>query len=307
MNFYFFLIFYFEINGFNNKGNTFKPNISSNILIINSNFLDVDSNFYGGCIFINFCVFITCISNKFFFNFFANSSGGGFYIKGKSVFIDNCCLIKCSTKLRIGYDWGIAGCIEIINTCNISFSTINYCQLKSEYAGHVLFSIRYGKQNMNNLNSTHNYGKGHSGLLFGDFIYSISLFNYFYNITGYECLFFRVSTNYGLCEKNNFISNLVSMGAIMVQQFNLIIKDSYFYSNLNQFKVLSSGSISLFGCITDKNNFDSYYTDLNCKINQLNFSPFIFKLFKFNFNIISKPNKNIYNIFLNFNFLLILI
>ena len=272
-----------EFFGLNNKRNTFILNIF-HINIKKCSFQDVISNSNGGGLLIDNSQYFINILNCLFNNCSANTMGGGLFIKSNSVFISNTCIFKCGARNRLGLNWGHAGFIEISNISNITFSIINNCSPNSNFLGHALLSIRYGNQKINNLNSSNNFALNDwSGYILADSISSHFIYNSCYNFTGYDCILFRVSNYLGYCEKNNFLFNQVTFGAIVSYYFNIKVQDCYFYSNLNDLNIQTSGTINLFGCITNKLNFGTFSTDINCKVLQTSYNPIEFSLYSCNY------------------------
>ena len=274
--------------------------LSFSIIIEKSSFLNMVSELNGGGIFIDNLLYNIDLFSLIFINCSSNSIGGGFYVKSNTVSMSFCCFFECGTRIYIGSNWGFAGAIESKNYSLCNFSQFTNCIPNSNFKGHILFSIYEGHQQMNNFNCSNILSiNTWSSCTFSHDLSSYSLFNSFYNITGYDCLFTRKSSTITLCEKNNFISNKVQYGAINLQEHSMDVQNSIFYLNLNDFGIITSGNFRFFGCKTNKNNFGSYFTDLNCKILQTLILPIEISYFNCNFNDLTYfLNYNQFNYFL---------
>ena len=218
-------------------------------------------------------------------------------------------MIQCGTTNYVAFHWGHAGCIEISNFSQVFLSSISNCSPNPNFLGYVLFSIKFGNQKINNLNSPNIFAKNiWSGFVLSDSISSIFSFNNCYNFTGYDCVMYRFSNTLGICEKNNFIFNSVSYGSITIHSITISINFCYFYSNLRDLNIYEVGLINLYGCVTNKPIFEGYTTDFDCKILQLIYSPFELHLYSCNFNDFTSNYVflPLLNLLIHFNLFIIL-
>ena len=263
----------------------FDSNNNVNYILINLLFQNLNSNNYGGSIYLSGTNSKLIISKSNFINCSSITQGGAIYIISSILTnITYSCFNYCfSTMSQAIYS-------ESNNQQNINDNSFTYCSENFKGTNRIIY-LYYGIINFNNINSSYNKLKQYDVGDFRSINYFISNFCTYFNNTLTIILEFS-STSNSYCDYSNFINNFETFN-----QYGLFYGGKTYISNSifqnNFFNILLSGSKTVYftNCYF-YNNYFNFQPSSN-PTNTLIISYYCNNLIEF---LIMKKNKKIFNL-----------